>query len=300
MNIVAILILAVIAALLFTTTTYYATKSVKLGGELDAERSRKTASDEAMLKIAHVAGVFKARAEQLYEQNTKLIGANDFLAEKVIERREFTQAIQMLADTACTSCRKKKNGKYPCDECEVAAAKELYAEQAEAAKKPAGKPKPKLCGSCDFCKHDAQCNGMKVKGGTIMFPLYAPPAEEDKAEIDCMSFAVAEPEEPKPEAVNPVTEKSCANCAKVESCDKSLGSGYVPNTDNECQNWGEIVHEKPTQAWRVDSECQVCAKRDECEYDQYDDSAEEPAYSLYSPTSFDNGSCTEFVKKEDK
>ena len=248
-------------------------------------------------RIARVAGQLKEMVIDLRERNLKLLGANEFLADKVTEREEHVSAIADLIEAACASCRLKKKGKYPCESCEVEAIRSVYLGEDEE-RKPVSRPPKKLCGSCDFCQHDAECNEHKPNAdGTTPMPMYAPP-EGDMKDVDCLNFslepaAVEEPEQPESD----IEERSCANCAKVEACDKKNGSGYIPDSGGECTAWREVEKTPKEQAKHDVEECGICAKREECweGIEEFGDSF--TSGKLYEPVSFDNWKCAVFSPK---
>ena len=179
-------------------------------------------------ELAKISGDTKQDAENLRERNTKLLGANEMLADMVMDKAEIVGDIRVITSFACDECRRKKN---ECATCPIRAAHVLYVEPTqETDEDPWDKPDGSLpFRSCAWCEHAETC---REDGGS---EFLVPPADAD--DIDCHNFQFcenyAEEDSEKPD----VCETACPTCTKNDICDKTAGSGYVPGPDGVCSNW---------------------------------------------------------------
>lgn len=191
-------------------------------------RNAKLHTDNAQL--AKIAGDAQQEVENIKYRNTKLLGANEMLADAVMNKIEFISAIGMAAERACSTCPTKE-----CNGCEIRAMRGLYLEPQTAEPEPVAKnPAEGLpYRSCAWCVRAAECR----EDGGLEYNM--PPMLNEKQDIDCYNFAFDEktaPQDEQPEEPT-VCDTSCPTCTKNETCDKTVGSGFLPNESGECGNW---------------------------------------------------------------
>lgn len=191
-------------------------------------RNAKLHTDNAQL--AKIAGDAQQEVENIKYRNTKLLGANEMLADAVMNKIEFISAIGMAAERACSTCQTKA-----CNGCEIRAMRGLYLEpQAEEPEPVAKNPAEGLpYRSCAWCVRAAECR----EDGGLEYNM--PPMLNEKQDIDCYNFAFDEkaaPQDEQPEGPT-VCDTSCPTCANNDTCDKTAGSGYQPDERGGCENW---------------------------------------------------------------
>jgi hypothetical protein len=191
-------------------------------------RNAKLHTDNAQL--AKIAGDAQEEVENIKYRNTKLLGANEMLADAVMNKIEFISAIGMAAERACSTCQTRA-----CNGCEIRAMRGVYLEpQAEEPDPVAKNPAEGLpYRSCAWCVRAAECR----EDGGLEYNM--PPMLNENQDIDCYNFAFDEktvPQDEQPEEPT-VCGTSCPTCSKEETCDKTAGSGYQPDGRDGCANW---------------------------------------------------------------
>ena len=191
-------------------------------------RNAKLHTDNAQL--AKIAGDATREVDDLKYRNTRLYGANEMLADMVTDKMELIAAVGMATERACGTCQNKA-----CEACEIRAMRGLYLEPQAAEPEPVAKnPAEGLpYRSCAWCVRAAECR----EDGGLEYNM--PPMLNEKQDIDCYNFAFDEktvPQDEQPEEPT-VCDTSCPTCTKNETCDKTVGSGYLPDENGGCENW---------------------------------------------------------------
>ena len=191
-------------------------------------RSSQLTIDNA--KLGKIAGDATREVDDLKYRNTRLYGANEMLADMVTDKMELIAAVGMATERACGTCQNKA-----CEACEIRAMRGLYLEPQSAEPEPAAKnPAEGLpYRSCAWCVHAEECR----EDGGLEYNM--PPMLNEKQDVDCYNFAFDEktaPQDEQPEEPT-VCDTSCPTCTKNETCDKTVGSGYLPDENGGCEGW---------------------------------------------------------------